>query len=110
MSSPASHFSSWPLSGEEGISLGRVLISGADRRFGCPKLHPQRRLTLLALGVEGGRVQWRAGAHSRPPVTPEWWGRDSIARLRARSFTTALPAARAFAVNRAPRSPPSFTP
>jgi hypothetical protein len=57
-------------------ALGRVLISGADRRFGCPKLHPQRRLTLLALGVEGGRVQWRAGAHSRPPVTPEWWGRD----------------------------------
>jgi hypothetical protein len=38
-------------------ALGRVLISGADRRFGCPKLHPQRRLTLLALGVEGGRVQ-----------------------------------------------------
>src|SRR5580704_5953043 len=36
------------------LRLGRVLISGADRRFGCPKLHPQRRLTLLALGVEGG--------------------------------------------------------
>jgi hypothetical protein len=37
-------------------------------------------------------------------------GARSIARLRARSCTAALPAARALAVNRAPRSPPSFTP
>jgi hypothetical protein len=39
----------------------------------------------------------------RPPVA-------RIARVRAHPCTAALPAARAFAVNRAPRSPPSFTP
>jgi hypothetical protein len=48
------HRRRWPAAAQVWNALGRVLISGADRRFGCPKLHPQRRLTLLALGVEGG--------------------------------------------------------
>ena len=48
-------------------------------------------------------LQWPAVTHSRPPVA-------RIARVRAHPCTAALPAARAFAVNRAPRSPPSFTP
>jgi hypothetical protein len=37
-------------------------------------------------------------------------GARSVARLRARACETALPAARAFAVSRVPRSPPSLTP
>jgi hypothetical protein len=46
---------SWPLSGEEGISLGRVLISGADRRFGCSKI--ARPKTVDTAGSGGGGWQ-----------------------------------------------------
>jgi hypothetical protein len=57
-----------------------------------------------------GPPQWPAvNTHNRPPV-PLILGVRSVARLRTRSCTAALPAARALAVNRAPRSPPSFTP
>jgi hypothetical protein len=55
-------------------------------------------------------LQWRAVTHSRPPIAPESWGRDPLRGCALALGTAALPAARALAVNRTPRSPPSFTP
>jgi hypothetical protein len=55
-------------------------------------------------------LRWPAVTHSRPPVAPQWWEQDPLSCC---ALAPVGPPARppvSSAVNRAARSPPSFTP